>query len=141
MFNLDPEKLLMIGILALVVLGPNRLPGAARSVGRVLAQLRHMSGSFQTEVRDALAEPRQALQHAVDEFGISEVRSSMTSVSDTFRPKSLVDGLFSAPAASQPGAPPASQPRTAAPGNPHAGQAPGAIAGDPLSVPDDPSFN
>ncbi|MCU4184672.1 twin-arginine translocase TatA/TatE family subunit [Acidiferrimicrobium sp. IK] len=123
MFNLDPEKLLVIGIFALVVLGPNRLPDAARSAGRLIAQLRRMSGSLQSEVRDALAEPRQALQHAVDEFGISEVRSSMTAVSDPFRPSTLADGLRSSPG-------PAARPVP-----------PVAGGGDPTVVPDDPSFN
>lgn len=133
MFNLDPEKLLMIGIVALLVLGPNRLPGAARSVGKMVAQLRRMSGSFQSEVRDALAEPRQALQHAVDEFGISEARSSMTSISDTFRPATLADGFRTSTGPLSP-APllPVPLPTT---------QAPAMVQGEPASVPDDPSLN
>ncbi len=127
MLNLDPEKLLMIGVLALIVLGPNRIPDAARTVGRVLGQFRKMSGSFQSELRDALAEPRQVLQHAVDEFGITEVRSSMTSVADNFRPSTVVDAF-------RPQAPAGTESASLAPpALPTAGATP--------PVPDDPSFN
>lgn len=83
MLNFSPEKLLVIGMLALLVLGPNRLPTAARSVGRVVGQLRRMSGSLQSEMRDVLAEPRQALQHAVAEFGLDDVKLPLH---DTFAP-------------------------------------------------------
>jgi Sec-independent protein translocase protein TatA len=36
MFNLGPEKLMMVLLVALIVLGPDKLPNAARQVGRYL---------------------------------------------------------------------------------------------------------
>ena len=45
-----------IGILALVVLGPDKLPGALRQAGALLRQLRGMSDSFRIDVTAALAE-------------------------------------------------------------------------------------
>jgi sec-independent protein translocase protein TatB len=130
--NFSPEKLLVIGILALVVLGPNRLPGAARNVGRVVAQMRRMSGSLQSEVRDALAEPRQALQHAVDEFGIDEFRSSVSSFRDSINPLA---------ATSPPAAP---TPPSGQTGQPSArSEQPAAASGQSTAAPapDDPSLN
>jgi len=44
-------------VVALVVLGPNRLPEAARSVGKAFAELRRLTTGFQAEVRDAFSEP------------------------------------------------------------------------------------
>jgi sec-independent protein translocase protein TatB len=72
-FDLSPEKLLLIGVIALLVLGPNRLPGAARSLGRIVHQLRSMSGNLQTEMRDAMAEPRRVIDEAVGEMGLPSV--------------------------------------------------------------------
>jgi sec-independent protein translocase protein TatB len=66
--DLSPEKILVLGILALVVLGPDRLPGAARTLGRFLGHVRAMSSSFQAEVREALHEPGEAVSSAVGEF-------------------------------------------------------------------------
>ena len=118
MLNFSPEKLLVIGVLALVVLGPNRLPAAARSAGRMVAQLRRMSGSLPSEVRDALAEPRQLLRHAADELGVDQLRSSIKG-----------DLAVAAPAA----APPAVAPAPAA-------TSPAVVPADP-PAPDDPTLN
>jgi sec-independent protein translocase protein TatB len=71
--DLTPEKILVLGVLALVVLGPNRLPGAARTLGRVMGQLKTMSASFQSEVRDALHEPTEAFESAFGEFDLGRV--------------------------------------------------------------------
>jgi sec-independent protein translocase protein TatB len=50
-----PEVLLIL-VLALVVLGPERLPHAARTVGRWMGELRKVTGSLQAEVRDVVDE-------------------------------------------------------------------------------------
>jgi sec-independent protein translocase protein TatB len=54
MFNVGGGELLVILLVALLVLGPQRLPGAARQVGRVMGDLRRISSGFQQELRDAL---------------------------------------------------------------------------------------
>ena len=38
------------------MLGPDRLPGAARSVGKALSEVRRLSSGFQNELRTALDE-------------------------------------------------------------------------------------
>ena len=56
MFNVGGGEILVIALLALIVLGPQRLPGAARQVGKALGELRRMSNSFQSELKGALDE-------------------------------------------------------------------------------------
>lgn len=56
MLNVSAVELLVILAVGLIVLGPQKLPGAARQVGRVLTELRRMAAGFQAEMRDALAE-------------------------------------------------------------------------------------
>lgn len=61
MFNIGAGELLVILVLALVVLGPNKLPGAARSFGRVVGKLRRLLSSFQQEMQAAADAPLEAL--------------------------------------------------------------------------------
>jgi Sec-independent protein translocase protein TatA len=44
---------LVIALIALIVLGPSRLPNAARQAGKVMGDLRRISAGFQNEVRTA----------------------------------------------------------------------------------------
>ena len=44
MLNLDPGKLLVIGVVAIILLGPDRLPQVARQIGgawRAFNEFRH----------------------------------------------------------------------------------------------------
>lgn len=60
MFNVGGPELLVILLLALIVLGPQRLPDASRQIGRFMSELRRMSSGFQQELRSALDEPVEA---------------------------------------------------------------------------------
>lgn len=87
MLDLSPDKLLMLAVVALVVLGPNRLPGAARTLGRLVGQLRAMSGSLQEEVREALHDPHDAFTSALADLHPAQVRRSVRrAVTDTLAP-------------------------------------------------------
>lgn len=57
MFNVGTPELLVILLVALIVLGPNKLPDAARQVGKFMGEFRRMSSGFQNELRDAMQEP------------------------------------------------------------------------------------
>lgn len=73
MLDLSPEKLIVLLAVGLVVLGPNKLPGAARGLAHGLARARRLasaltdpiSTSFAEPVRAHLAEPRRAVDDAV----------------------------------------------------------------------------
>src|SRR5262245_51497913 len=54
MFNIGGGELIVILMIALIVLGPKRLPDAARTIGKTMGELRRLSSSFQNEVRTAL---------------------------------------------------------------------------------------
>lgn len=56
MFNVGGMELLVIGVLALIVLGPDKLPKAIRQIGQVVGELRRISSGFQTDLRGALEE-------------------------------------------------------------------------------------
>lgn len=54
MLNLDPSKLLVIALLAIVLLGPEKLPGAARQIGQVWRSLTQWRERVEAEVRSTL---------------------------------------------------------------------------------------
>ena len=52
--SLGPAEILVILVVALIVLGPKRLPEAGRQVGKAIAEVRKWSQGFQDEVRSAV---------------------------------------------------------------------------------------
>jgi Tat protein translocase TatB subunit len=53
MFGIGPEELILVLVVALLVLGPERLPRVARDVGRVVGDLRRTSDEFREEFLQA----------------------------------------------------------------------------------------
>ncbi|MGQ0744220.1 MAG: Sec-independent protein translocase subunit TatA/TatB [Acidimicrobiales bacterium] len=53
--TLGPGELLVVAVFALIVLGPNRLPGAARKLGETLAEVRRWSANIRQEIDDAIS--------------------------------------------------------------------------------------
>lgn len=54
MINIGPGELLAICAIALIVLGPDKLPQALRTLGRVTSELRRVSTGFQEDIRSAM---------------------------------------------------------------------------------------
>ena len=53
MFGIGPEELVLILIIALIVLGPERMPKVARDIGRVVGELRRTSDELREEFLNA----------------------------------------------------------------------------------------
>jgi Tat protein translocase TatB subunit len=65
---LDIVKILVVLAIALVVIGPERLPEVLRTVGKILRELRAASNEVMRELTDALEdEPRRPQQRPEDE--------------------------------------------------------------------------
>jgi sec-independent protein translocase protein TatB len=65
-FNLSGTEIIVILLLALVVLGPEKLPEALRRAGRTYAELKKMGNSFQSEMRSVLDEPMKEMRDTAD---------------------------------------------------------------------------
>lgn len=103
MFDLSWGEIALIGVVALVVIGPKELPGVLRGMGQALSKLRRMASDFQYQFNQALQEAE-----------VDKVKSSINSVTDavgstptsTFNPidyardqiKSAVDDIKGQPA-------------------------------------------
>jgi Tat protein translocase TatB subunit len=55
-FNVGPAEVLMILVVALLVLGPKKLPEAARQMGKAMSEFRRVTAGLQDEVRGVLDE-------------------------------------------------------------------------------------
>ena len=53
MFNIGYQEMLFIAVVALLVLGPNRLPEFFRQIGKVTTMLRRTVNEFRTEIEKA----------------------------------------------------------------------------------------
>jgi|SRR5215207_3234924 len=60
MFNVGGAEFLVIALVALLVLGPDKLPEAARKAGNIAAELRRMSNGFRQEMQSAFNDPGEA---------------------------------------------------------------------------------
>lgn len=54
MFNVGGGEIFVILLLALLVLGPDKLPEAARRIGSVVARIRRLTSGFEEEMRSAM---------------------------------------------------------------------------------------
>lgn len=57
MFNITPSEFLIIALLALVVLGPERLPDMARSLGRLINKARDLTAELRESVDSISDDP------------------------------------------------------------------------------------
>ncbi len=75
MFDISFWELAMIGVVALIVVGPERLPGLARTAGLWLGKARRMLAEIKAEVDRELQleELKQSLRQQVDQGGMKDL--------------------------------------------------------------------
>jgi len=88
--NLSFTHLAVIGIVALVVLGPDRLPDVARTAGGLWREWKRIRGDLEGEVREVVNELREPF------------REQFQGINDTVR--GVVDDIRNGPAPSPDGA-------------------------------------
>jgi len=62
--SLGPAEIVVVLLVALIVLGPARLPEAGRQVGRALAEMRRWSTRLQDEMRSTLEDEPEPMPPA-----------------------------------------------------------------------------
>ncbi|HKF99565.1 MAG TPA: Sec-independent protein translocase protein TatB [Xanthobacteraceae bacterium] len=92
MFDIGWGELVVIGVVALIAIGPKELPGALRTLGHWMGQIRRMASDFQNQFQEAMREAEMAdLKKQVD---------TLTAEYDPFnKPPSAVPAPASVPGA------------------------------------------
>jgi sec-independent protein translocase protein TatB len=60
MFDISWGKLVIIGVVALLVIGPKELPGVLRMLGQYMGKMRRMASEFQGQFQEAMREAEMA---------------------------------------------------------------------------------
>jgi sec-independent protein translocase protein TatB len=69
MFDIGWSEFVVIGVVALIVIGPKELPAVLRAVGQWTTKIRRMAGEFQSQFQEAMREAEMAdLKKSVDEL-------------------------------------------------------------------------
>lgn len=74
MFDLGWTELLLIGIVALIVIGPKDLPGMFRTVGKFIGKAKGMAREFS-----------RAMNDAADQSGVSEIQKTFKAASNPMK--------------------------------------------------------
>lgn len=78
MFDIGWSELLVIGVVALVVIGPKELPGVVRMLAQNIAKLRRMAGEFQSQFTDAMREVELSELKKDAEKLVSDTKSTLS---------------------------------------------------------------
>jgi len=122
MFDVGFSEIMVIAVVALIVIGPERLPKAARTLGHLFGRLQRYVNDVKSDINreielDELRKLQQQVKTAATDFE-SSMNSAVKSVETGVR---SVESELNAAAESTPGAPAAS------PGTPPADMAPLAL--------------
>ena len=66
MFNIQGSEMIFLLLVALIILGPEKLPDAIRKFGRAYSEFKKMANGFPGELREALDEPMRELRDTAD---------------------------------------------------------------------------
>ena|SRR6185503_4955861 len=119
MFDLGWGELLVVGAVALIVLGPKELPNALRTITNLTKSARRLAGEFQSGINEIVREAEledarkaaqsmtkgsisKAIEKAVDPTG--EMKSSVSSLEKDVKQISPVGPIPPAPAMAAPAA-------------------------------------
>ncbi len=94
MFNLDPGKLLVIAVVAIILLGPDRLPQVARQVGGAWRSFNEFRHRMESEVRNTMPDLPATSEIARLARSPSALLNHLSNMSSDEEP----DGSFQPPA-------------------------------------------
>ena len=123
MFDISWGELMLIGVVALIVIGPKELPGVLRMVGQWVGKIRRMAAEFQTQFHEAMREAEMAdLKKEVDDLndaarGLTRHFDPLSLDSTSSRPPDGPTPSSTAPAPADPIAAPSADTPSAPPGS------------------------
>lgn len=74
MFGIGLPELILIMGLALIVVGPDKLPGLAKTVAKQILELKKAASSLKDSLEDELQEEKESLKEIVAPLGELDVR-------------------------------------------------------------------
>jgi sec-independent protein translocase protein TatB len=79
MFDFDAGKVIIIGIVALIVIGPKELPRVMRQVGQATSKMRRMAAEFRSQFMESMREAElDAIESDVEKLAENAKAGSVT---------------------------------------------------------------
>ena len=82
MFDFDAGKFIIIGVVALIVIGPKELPRVMRQLGQAAAKMRRMAAEFRGQFMDAMREA-----------GIDDIKADVAKLAESAKADPGIDPL------------------------------------------------
>lgn len=82
MFDIGWSELLVVGLVALIVVGPKELPGMMKRIGQMIRKAKHTASNFQRQFEDAM-----------DEGELGELKSSVKGIRDDLDPNKIMGDM------------------------------------------------
>ncbi len=82
MFDIGWSELLVVGLVALIVVGPKELPGMMKRIGQMIRKAKHTASSFQRQFEDAM-----------DEGELGELKSSVKGIQEDLDPNKIMGDM------------------------------------------------
>ena len=131
MFNLSGSEIIFLILIALVVLGPDKLPDAMRKAGKAYGDFKRMTSGFQNEMKSVLDEPMRELRETADlakssaMFDTSSITKPLSGLMADVKSATVASGNMPVKAAEPPvAAAPVAEPAVAAAAEPASEPAP-----------------
>ena len=83
-FDIGWSELLIVGLVALIVVGPKELPGLMRTIGKFIGQVKDTASSFQRQ-----------FNQAVEESELNQIKSDVEEIGRQFSPDKIMGGIDS----------------------------------------------
>ena len=102
MFDIGWGELVVIGIVALIAIGPKELPGVLRTMGQWMGKVRRMASEFQNQFQEAMREAEMAdLKQQVDTLtsGFDPIETARKEIETAMDDKPAAPPAASDPAA------------------------------------------
>jgi sec-independent protein translocase protein TatA len=84
MFNIGPWELMLILVVALIVVGPNKLPEVAKSIGKGINEFKKVTNGYKREFQEAMDSVDTPPKAANSEVSVVKKEDTISSMANNF---------------------------------------------------------